>query len=85
SQLHVPGFRQSEKVLAKILERPINALTIISGFIAGSFAALGNILGVWGSGVGLILLVEIALQYYAILAREQIMDMYPGLKQLLGQ
>ncbi len=85
SQLHVPGFRQSEKILAKILERPINALTIISGFIAGSFAALGNILGVWGGGVGLILLIEIALQYYALVMREQMMEMYPGLKQLLGQ
>lgn len=85
SQLHVPGFRQSEKILAKILERPINALTILSGFIAGSFAALGNIFGVWGSGVGLILLVEIALQYYALVMREQMMEMYPGLKQLLGQ
>ncbi len=85
SQLHVPGFRQSEKILAKILERPINALTIISGFIAGSFAALGNILGVWGGGAGLILLIEIALQYYALVMREQMMEMYPGLKQLLGQ
>jgi len=85
SQLHVPGFRQSEKILAKILERPINALTIISGFIAGSFAALGNILGVWGGGAGLILLIEIALQYYALVMREQMMEMYPGLKQLLGK
>jgi preprotein translocase subunit SecY len=85
SQLHVPGFRQSEKILAKILERPINALTIISGFTAGSFAALGNILGVWGGGVGLILLIEIGLQYYALVMREQMMEMYPGLKQLLGK
>jgi len=85
SQLHVPGFRQSERVLAKILERPINALTIISGFIAGSFAALGNVLGVWGGGVGLILLVEIALQYYALMMREQLLEMYPGLKGVLGR
>jgi preprotein translocase subunit SecY len=85
SQLHIPGFRQSEKILAKILERPINALTIISGFLAGSFAALGNILGVWGGGAGLVLLIEIALQYYALVMREQIMEMYPGLKRLLGQ
>jgi preprotein translocase subunit SecY len=60
-------------------------LTIISGFLAGSFAALGNILGVWGGGAGLILLIEIALQYYALVMREQMMEMYPGLKQLLGQ
>ncbi len=85
SQLSVPGFRQSEKVLAKILERPINALTILSGVIAGSFAALGNVLGVWGGGVGLILLVEIGLQYYAILMREQVLEMYPGIKSVLGE
>jgi len=85
SQLHVPGFRQSERVLAKILERPINALTIISGFIAGAFASLGNVLGVWGGGVGLILLVEIALQYYALVMREQMLEMYPGLKEVLSR
>ena len=85
SQLHVPGFRQSERVLAKILERPINALTIISGFIAGAFASLGNVLGVWGGGVGLILLVEIALQYYALVMREQLLEMYPGLKEVLSR
>ncbi|ABO08459.1 preprotein translocase subunit SecY [Pyrobaculum calidifontis] len=85
SQLHVPGFRQSERVLAKILERPINALTIISGFIAGTFASLGNVLGVWGGGVGLILLVEIALQYYALVMREQLLEMYPGLKEVLSR
>jgi preprotein translocase subunit SecY len=85
AQLHIPGFRQSEKILAKVLERPINALTVISGFIAGSFAALGNILGVWGGGAGLILLVEIALQYYALVMREQLLDMHPGLRQVLGK
>lgn len=83
SQLQVPGFRQSERILARVLERPINALTITSGLIAGCVAALGNILGVWGGGAGLILLIEIALQYHAIFTHEQLLEAYPGLKRLL--
>ncbi|CCC82048.1 preprotein translocase subunit SecY [Thermoproteus tenax] len=85
SGLHVPGFRQSEKIVARVLRRPINTLILLSGMIAGTLAALGDIFGVWGSGIGLILLVEIGLGYYMQILQEGLMEVYPGLRRVIGQ
>lgn len=85
SGLHVPGFRQSERIVARILKRPISTLILLSGMIAGTLAAIGDIFGVWGSGVGLILLVEIGLGYYTQILQEGLMEVYPGLKRVLSR
>lgn len=85
SGLHIPGFRQSEKIVAKILRRPINTLILLSGLMAGTLAAIGDIFGVWGSGIGLILLVEIGLGYYTQIVQEGLMEVYPGLKRVLSK
>ncbi len=85
SGLHIPGFRQSEKIVAKLLRRPINTLIVLSGLIAGTLAAIGDIFGVWGSGIGLILLVEIGLGYYTQIMQEGLMEVYPGLKRVLSR
>lgn len=85
SGLHIPGFRQSERVMAKMLKRPIETLILLSGMMAGTLAALGDILGVWGSGIGLILLVEIGLGYYTQIMQEELLEIYPGLKRMIGQ
>jgi preprotein translocase subunit SecY len=85
SGLHVPGFRQSERIMARVLRRPINTLILLSGMIAGTLAAIGDIFGVWGSGIGLILLVEIGLGYYTQILQEGLMEVYPGLKRVLSQ
>jgi len=84
SGLSIPGFRPNVRIIAKYLERYINALTITSGVLAGLIAALGDLLQVFSGGIGLILLVEIALQYYAIAMREHMFEMFPGLKRILG-
>ncbi|MFP3169369.1 MAG: preprotein translocase subunit SecY [Thermoproteus sp.] len=85
SGLHVPGFRQSERIMARVLRRPINTLILLSGMIAGTLAAIGDIFGVWGSGIGLILLIEIGLGYYTQILQEGLMEAYPGLKRVLSQ
>ncbi|MFP3044576.1 MAG: preprotein translocase subunit SecY [Thermocladium sp.] len=82
---HIPGFRSSTRVIARYLERYINALTLTSGLIAGIVAALGDILGVFGTGIGLILLVEIVIQYYSLAMQEQLFEMYPMLKRFAGK
>ncbi len=84
--MHIPGFRPSPpKVIAKFLDRYIRMLTIISGLIVGVIAALGDIAGVFGGGIGLILVVEIVIQYYTLALQEQLFEIYPGLKRLLGK
>ena len=83
AKLSIPGFRPSVKIIAKYLEKYINALTLTSGVLAGLIAAIGDLLGVFSGGIGLILLVEIILQYYALALHEQLFEIYPGLKRLI--
>jgi len=84
SGLSIPGFRASARSLAIHLKRYVNSLTFTSGLLAGFIAALGDILGVYGTGIGLILMVEIIIQYYTIAMQEQLFEAYPGLKRILG-
>jgi len=84
SGLSIPGFRTSARSLAMHLRRYVNSLTFTSGLLAGLIAALGDVLGVYGTGIGLILLVEIIIQYYTIAMQEQLFEAYPGLKRILG-
>lgn len=83
--MQIPGFRPSPKVIAKFLDRYIRMLTIVSGLIVGVIAALGDIAGVFGGGIGLILVIEIIIQYYSLALQEQLFEIYPGLKRLIGK
>ncbi|BDR92041.1 preprotein translocase subunit SecY [Vulcanisaeta souniana] len=83
--MQIPGFRPSARVIARFLDRYVRMLTVISGLIVGVIAALGDIAGVFGGGIGLILVVEIIIQYYSLAMQEQLFEIYPGLKRLLGK
>jgi len=85
SELQVPGFRRSTKVLSLLLARYIWPLTIISGILVGVIAVISDMLGVLGSGIGILLMVGILVQYHSILAREQALEMYPMLARLIGE
>lgn len=85
SGMQVPGFRRTSKSIALIIERYIWVVTIIGGFLVGLIAGLSQILGVFGGGMGVLLLVDILLQYYQILVREQVEEMYPAIGKLLGR
>ncbi len=85
SELQVPGFRRSVKVLESLLSRYIWPLTILSGLIVGTIAVISDILGALGSGIGILLMVGILTQYHALLARERALEMYPMLSKLIGE
>ncbi len=82
--LMVPGFRPSPKILERILERYIPTVTIIGGICVGLVAAFADFLGSLGTGMGVLLTVGIIYQYYQIIAQEQMADMHPAMKGLLG-
>lgn len=82
--MQIPGFRKAPKVMAAILNKYIPTLAILSGLIVGIIAIISDLVGVLGSGIGILLLVGILIQYQALLAREQAMEMYPMLGKLLG-
>lgn len=87
SDMHIPGFRRDPRILRKILERYIPAVTVIGGATVGALAAFADAIGTIGrtSGTGVLLMVGILIRLYEDIAREQAMDMHPVLRQFFGK
>lgn len=85
ADVQVPGFRRAEGSVEVLLSKYIPSLTIMSGIILGLLASLSNILNVYGSGTGLLLMVNIMVSYYQTLVKEQVDAYMPGLAALLGR
>ena len=81
----VPGFRRSEKVLQRLLDRYIPIVAGLGGFLIGILAAVADIMGALASGTGILLMVSIIKQYYETIAKEQLSEMAgEGMAGLLG-
>jgi preprotein translocase subunit SecY len=81
----VPGFRTSEKVMERLLERYIPIVAGLGGFLIGVLAATADIFGALASGTGILLMVSIIKQYYEQIAKEQLSGMGgEGVAGLLG-
>ncbi len=81
----VPGFRTSEKVMERLLERYIPIVAGLGGFLIGILAATADVLGALASGTGILLMVSIIKQYYEQIAKEQLSGMGgEGVSGLLG-
>jgi len=85
ADVQVPGFRRSSLSIEQVLNRYIPPITIIGGLIIGLIASVSDLFGVFGSGIGILLMVDIVLQYYQMLVKEQIEEFSPRLAGILGQ
>jgi protein transport protein SEC61 subunit alpha len=85
ADVQVPGFRRSEGSVEVLLNKYIPSLTIISGIILGLLSSVSNVLNVFGSGTGLLLMVSIMVSYYQTLVKEQVDVIMPSLAALLGR
>ncbi len=87
SGMQVPGFRRSPQVLERILQRYIPKVTVIGGAAIGILTLVANMLGTIGnvSGTGLLLAVSIAYRLYQDLAKEQLTEMHPMIRRVLGE
>lgn len=85
SGMQIEGFRRSQLPIQQVLARYIPTVTILGGMIIGTIAAGADFLGAFGSGTGILLTVGIIEQYYQILVRERITEMYPGVRSFFGQ
>src|SRR5487761_1210684 len=81
----VPGFRRTGTSVEAILSKYIPVITIIGGIFIGLLASLAGIFGVFGTGIGLLLMVDIIIQYYQMLVKEVLESMMPRLGSLLGR
>ena len=86
SGMQIPGFRRDPRVLKKVLERYIPALTILSSALVGLLAVFADLIGTVGntSGTGVLLTVGIVIRLYEDIAREQAMEMHPVIRKFLG-
>jgi len=85
ADVQVPGFRKSNQPVEALLNRYIPSVTIIGSAILGALAGLSDVLGVFGSGIGILLMVDILINYYQQLVREQVEVVMPRLGALLGR
>jgi len=85
SGMQIPGFRRSKKPIESLLNRYIPTVAILGGLTVGLIASIANFLGVFGTGMGILLAVGIIYQYYQLLMQERIADMYPALRRFLGE
>ncbi|MDS0256717.1 preprotein translocase subunit SecY [Thermoplasmatales archaeon AK] len=83
SGMQIPGFRRDPKVMERVLNKYIPAITVFSGAAVGLLAAGANLIGTVGntSGTGLLLAVGIVIQFYEAMGREQLMEMHPVIRQ----
>ena len=85
SGMQIPGYRRSGKPIEAILKRYIPVVTVLGGIIVGVVAGVSDFLGVFGSGVGILLTVGIIYQYYELLMRERAAEMFPAFRRILGE
>jgi preprotein translocase subunit SecY len=85
ADVQIPGFRRTEASIESLLKKYIPSLTLMSSIFLGLLASGSDILGVFGSGIGLLLMVDILINYYNLLLREKIDVFMPRLSALLGR
>jgi preprotein translocase SecY subunit len=85
ADVQVPGFRRAEGSVETLLNRYIPSLTLLSGMIIGLLAGISDVLNVFGSGTGLLLMVNIMVSYYQTLVKEQVDTHMPNLAALIGR
>ncbi|MEM4145125.1 MAG: preprotein translocase subunit SecY [Candidatus Nitrosocaldus sp.] len=85
ADVQVPGFRRVESSIEMLLKRYIPSVTLMSSLFLGFLAGGSDVLGAFGTGTGLLLMVDILINYYNLLLREQIDVYMPRLSALLGR
>ena len=85
ADVQVPGFRRSNKPIEALLNKYIPSVTIVGSVILGVLAGVSDVLGVFGTGIGVLLMVDILINYYTQLVRERVEVVMPRLGSLLGR
>ena len=84
ADVQVPGIRRTRLSIEQMHNRYIPTLTIIGGILIGLIAGVSDLFGVFGTGIGILLMVDIILQYYQMLLKEQVEEVSPALAGLIG-
>jgi len=82
--MKIPGFRGDIRIIERVLQRYIPAVTVLGGATVGALAALGDLTGALGGGTGVLLTVGILYRLYEEIAKHQIMEIHPMLRRVVG-
>ncbi len=85
ADVQIPGFRRAETSIESLLQKYIPSVTFLGALFLGLLASVSDILGVFGTGVGLLLMIDILINYHNLLLREQVETYMPRLGALLGR
>jgi len=83
--MHIPGFRKDRRVIERVLERYIPAVTVLGGIFVGLLASFADLTDALGSGTGVLLTVGIVYQLYQEIQKEQAAEMFPIIREFLGK
>ncbi len=83
--MQIPGFRRAPGIIARVLDKYIRTLTIIGAITVALIAVFGDYFNTFGGGIGILLMTGILYQYYEMMVRERLSEMYPALGRLLGE
>jgi len=85
SGMMIPGYRRDIKVMEQVLSRYILTAAILGGAFIALLSAGADLLGAIGSGTGILLTVGIIHGLYQQIAREQVAEMFPAVRRLMGE
>lgn len=83
SNLGIPGIRRRKAPMINYLAPYINTATVLSGLLIGLIAGLGNIIGAFARGTGLLLGVSISKRIWEEIQKEHAEEMAPRMKSFL--
>jgi len=81
----IPGFRHDPRIVERVLDKYIPALTILGGAFVGFLAAFADLTSAVGTGTGILLTVMIVYQFYEQIMSQHRDDMPPAIKNFIGE
>jgi len=81
----IPGFRRDPRTIESVLNNYLPTITILGSIFVGILAAFATISGAIGGGMGVLLTAGIMYAIYQQLERENLIESYPALNNLLSK
>ncbi len=83
--MQIPGYRRDVRIIERVLNRYIPGLTVLGGAAVGFLASFADFTGALGTGTGILLSTMIIYSLYEEIATQQMEDMHPAFRKLLGK
>ncbi|MFH1106117.1 MAG: preprotein translocase subunit SecY [Candidatus Aenigmatarchaeota archaeon] len=83
--MQIPGFRRDPRIIESVLDRYIPNLAVLGGAFVGILASFADAVNALGTGTGILLTVMIVYNLYEQLSAQQLEDLHPAIRGMLGK